>query len=168
MLMKDDQNSASGSQQIVTMMQPAEPGHRYNLAASYGIQPCFATGRRSLRQREMRSIFMVVADVLIHQSPQMTLVQHDDMIEQVPTAAADPALCNTILPRAPEAGSFRLDAQCLDGTDDLLIEVRGSIEDQIPWGRIVGECFAQLLRDPDATRMAGDAPNAELAAGHAR
>src|SRR5580658_2112819 len=25
--------------------------------------------------------------------------------------------CNTILPRAPEAGSFRLDAQCLDGTD---------------------------------------------------
>jgi len=30
------------------MVQTAEPGHRYNLAASYGIRSCFTTGWRTL------------------------------------------------------------------------------------------------------------------------
>jgi hypothetical protein len=41
------------------MMQTAEPGHRYNLSASYGIRPSFTTGRRTLHQREMRSVVVV-------------------------------------------------------------------------------------------------------------
>jgi hypothetical protein len=37
----------SGSQ-IVTMMQTAEPWHRYNFATYAGVAHCFTTGRRSL------------------------------------------------------------------------------------------------------------------------
>jgi hypothetical protein len=55
--------------QVVTMMQTAEPGHRYNLACSYRIRPCFAPGRCSLDEREMRAVVMIVADVLFHQPP---------------------------------------------------------------------------------------------------
>jgi len=46
------------------MVQTAEPGHRYDLAASHGIRPCFATSWRTLREREMRAVVMIVADVL--------------------------------------------------------------------------------------------------------
>jgi len=63
------------------MMQTAEPGHRYDLPARYGILRCISTSRRFLGKCKMRAVIMVVADVLFHQSSQMTLVQHDDIVE---------------------------------------------------------------------------------------
>ena len=42
------------------------------------------------------------------ESLQMVLVQSNDVVEQIPSAAADPALSNTVLPRAPD-GSLRGD-----------------------------------------------------------
>jgi hypothetical protein len=153
-LRRDVQSCNSGSK-IVTMMQPAKPWHRYDFATCIGILRGLTTGRRSLRQREMRSIFVVVTDVLVHQAFQMPFIQDDHMVKQISSTASDPALGNTILPRTSETGSFRLDAQCLNGTDDALTEVRSPIEDQILRRRIVGECFAQLLRNPCATRMTG-------------
>jgi hypothetical protein len=154
-LRRDVQSCNSGSQ-IVTMMQPTKPGHRYNLTATYGVPYCLTTGRRSLREREMCSVAVVVPNVLIHQSFQMTSIEDDHMIEQIAAAVANPALSNPVLPRTPEAGPFRLDTQSLDGTDDLFIKVSRPIENQIPRGGIVGECFAQLLRNPRTVRMLGD------------
>ena len=79
---------------------------------------------------------MVVTDILVHQASLMTLIENDYMIEQVPTAVANPALSNAVLPRTPEAGSFGLEVQCLDGTDDLsIVEVRGPVKDQVFPGR---------------------------------
>ena len=106
----------------------------------------------------MRPVFLVVTDVFLHQAFQMTLIQNNYMVEQIPTAIPDPALGNAVLPRTSETGPFRLDAQRLDGTDDVLIEVRCPIEDQILRRRIVGECFAQLLSNPRAARVAGNLP----------
>jgi len=60
--------SSSSGGEIVTMMQTAEPGHGYDLAACAGVFFCRATGGRSLRQREMRSVVVVVADVIIHKA----------------------------------------------------------------------------------------------------
>jgi hypothetical protein len=54
------------------MMQTAEPGHRYDLAASYGIRPCFAPGRCSLGEREMRAVVMMVAHVLFYAAKTMS------------------------------------------------------------------------------------------------
>jgi hypothetical protein len=58
------------------------------------------TSTGSLRQRKMCSIIVVVTDVLVHQPPQMAFIQHDRMVEQISTAACDPALSDAILPRA--------------------------------------------------------------------
>ena len=104
--LKKDVRSSGSSSQIITMMQAAEPWHGNYPTAFARVLFCLTTGRRSLRQREMRSIFVVVTDVLIHQAFQMTSIEDDHMIEQIPAAVANPALCNTVLPRTPEAGPF--------------------------------------------------------------
>jgi hypothetical protein len=41
----------------------------------------------------------------------MTLIQDDDMIEQISAAVVDSALGDAILPRASETGSFGLNAE---------------------------------------------------------
>ena len=113
------------------MVQAAESLHGYDLAACIGILFCFTTGRRSFVQCTVRSVVVIVADVLIHKALQMPFVEHDHMVEQIPAAVADKAFCNPVLPRTTEAGSFRLGAEVFHRVDDFLIEVCTAIEDQI-------------------------------------
>ena len=124
------------------MVQPAESWHRYNLSTYTGLLLPFTSGRSTLRQRKMRSIFVVVTDVLFHQPFHMALIENDHVVEQISSTAANPTHRDTVLPRTLKGSSFELDAQCFDGTYDLLIEVRGSIEDQVFRSGIVRECFA--------------------------
>ena len=87
------------------------------------------TGRSTLLQREMRSTFIVVPDVFVHQPFQMPLVEHDHMVKQVASAIANPALGDAVLPGASEAGSFGLDAEARYGVDNFTVEVCCSVED---------------------------------------
>ena len=138
--------------QIVSMMQPAESWHGYNSATCRRVHFRLTTLRRSLRQRQVRSIFVVIPNTLVRQTFQVTLIDYDYVIEQIPATVANPTLSNTVLPRTSEAGPFRLDAQRLDGTDDLLIEARSPIKEKI---RYFGEesqgnaslscCMVQVL-----------------------
>jgi len=82
--------------QIVAMMQAAEPGHRYNSVINTGILDCFTTGGRSLRQRKMSSVLVVVPDVLVHQAFQMAFVHNNYIVEQIPAAVADPSLGHAV------------------------------------------------------------------------
>jgi hypothetical protein len=93
------EEKCSSSGEIVTMVQTAEPGHRYDLAASYGIRPYFAPSRCTLREREMRAVVIIVADVLFHEPSQMTFLQHDYMVEQISSTTAHPAFGDAALPR---------------------------------------------------------------------
>jgi hypothetical protein len=104
----------------------------------------------------MRSVFVVVADVLVHQPLQMPYVQNDDRIQQISSAIPHPAFGDAVLPRASEVGLLGNDAEALHRADDLLTEVRSAIEDQIIRRCIVRKCFTQLLRNPQATWMPGD------------
>jgi hypothetical protein len=56
----------------------------------------------------MRSVIVVMTDVLAHQSFQMPFVQNDDVVEQIASTVANPTLRNTILPGTAEAGPFGL------------------------------------------------------------
>jgi hypothetical protein len=65
----------------------------------------------------MRPVLVIIADVLVHQTFQMPLVQDNHMIEQITAAVADPTFGNAILPRTSKAGSLGLDtAPVLDPT----------------------------------------------------
>ena len=56
----------------------------------------------SLPQPKMRPVFVVVADVFREQTFQMVLIQGNDVIQQISSAAFSPTLRYTILPRACE------------------------------------------------------------------
>ena len=87
--------------------------------------------RRSLLQREMGSIVMIVPDVFVHQPSEMPLIHHDHVVDQITAAVANPALGNAVLPRTSEAGPFGLDAEAFHRVDHLFIEVRCPVEDQV-------------------------------------
>jgi hypothetical protein len=138
------------------MMQTAEPWHGYNLVTCARIRFCFTTRWSLLLQTEVRAIFVVIADVIVHQALQMPFIENDHMVEQIAAAVANPALGDPILPGASEAGPLGLDAEGLYGVDNLFIELRAVIEDQITWRRVVGKRLAQLLDNPCAGRMPCD------------
>ena len=114
-----------------------------------------AASRRCLGQRKMSSVIVIVTDVLIQKAFQVTLIEDDHMVEQIPAAVADPALCNAILPRTSETSTLGLDAEALYSGNDLSAEVRTAIKDQIARRRFVRKCLPQLLNNPRAGRMLG-------------
>jgi hypothetical protein len=128
-----------------------------NLGLRRSVLCSRSTCGRLLRQSQVRPVVMVVADVFGHEPFEMPLVEDDDVIEQVPAAVADKALGDAVLPRASEAGPLGLNAEALHCVDDIFAEVRRPVEDQILRCRVVRESLAQLLRDPRAGRMPGDA-----------
>lgn len=150
-----DRAAGSGGQ-IVAMMQTIEPRHRYNFAAGSRVLRCFTTVRRSLRQSEMRPVIVEIADVLIHQALQVSLVHINQMIEQVSTTVANPTLGDAVLPRTSGAGALGLDAEALHCVDHFFIEVCTAIEDREFRSRVVGECLAELLNNPCTAGMLGD------------
>lgn len=88
---------------VVAMVQPTQSSPRDYLTSACRTSParwCL------LLKPEVRPVVMIVGDVFEKKSLQMSLVHSDDVVEQLPSAAADPALSNTVLPRAPD-GSLR-------------------------------------------------------------
>jgi hypothetical protein len=61
----------------------------------------------------------------------MPLIENDHTVKQIAAAGADPTLGNSVLPRAAEAGSLRLNAEALYGIDDFFIEIAATVKDQI-------------------------------------
>jgi hypothetical protein len=84
----------------------------------------------------MRPVVVVIADVFGHQSLEVSLVEDDDMIEQLPAAAADKAFGDPVLPRAAEASPLWFDAETPNRADNFLTEIRCSVKEQI-LGRVV-------------------------------
>lgn len=138
--------------QIVAMMLTAQPWHCYHPTTRPGVTHRFTIGRRSLRQREMRPVFVVVADVLVIRRFRFrslrTSTWSSRSRRQLPTP-----LGNAILPRTSEAGLLRLNAEVSHGVDNFAIELRAAIKDQVVWRRVIREGFPQLLNDPGACRM---------------
>ena len=79
----------------------------------------------------MTSIFIVIRDVFFKQFAKMVFVEYDYMVQQLASAAADPALCHAILPRAPIECPYGANAKGFDRANDLLAEDRVAVEDQI-------------------------------------
>src|ERR1700724_1572729 len=96
---------------------------RYDSAAGFGILLSLTSGRGSLRQREMRPVFVIIANVLPHQTFQMPLIQNNYMVKQLASAVPDPALGHAVLPRTAEPGSLRLNAEALHSVDHFLIKI---------------------------------------------
>jgi hypothetical protein len=62
-----------------------------------------------------------------------------------------------MLVRLGEASPFGLNAEAFHRVDHLFIEVRCAVEDQVVRNRVVGKGLTQLMDDPRASRVPGDA-----------
>jgi hypothetical protein len=81
------------------MVQPAESLPRKDPTRSYGTNPA---ARCPLLKSEMRAILMMVTNILREQSLKMALIQGNNVVQQVSSAASHPPLRDAILPGAPE------------------------------------------------------------------
>jgi len=64
------------------------------------------------------ALVVVVIDVLAKEPSEMTFVEDDDVIEQLPTNGANGALSRTVLPRAPVCRPLRFDSEAIDRMGD--------------------------------------------------
>jgi len=86
----------------------------------------------------------------------MSLIQRDDLIEQLAPAAADPALRDSILPRALDGGLHAAQLHGLNRSRDFQSILCVVIQNEELWRGLIGKCFAQLLDNPTAGRMPSD------------
>src|ERR1017187_9129096 len=127
---------ADSSSPVIAVMQPA-----HALLANHCtvFQRACPTSRRLLVQPEVRSVVVIIGNVLGEESLQMPLIQRDHVVEQVAAAASDPTLGDPILPGTPNRGTDRVSSSASGST--LALPIRTSHR-----GR-VGEIWARNRRE---------------------
>ena len=98
---------------------------------------------------------MVIVDVFANQPTKMSLMECNDMIENLAPATSHPSFRGSILPWRMNARPFGLQSRCLEESDHRAIECRVAIEDHVPIRTSFGESFAQLLDNPIRCGVAG-------------
>ena len=96
----------------------------------------------------MRSVFMVIGNVLTAQPQQMSLMERNDMIQHLSAAAAHPSLGDSVLPGTPDARPNRLDPARLQKLTHLAAEFGVAVEQDIPVWAGPRQGLPQLLYDP--------------------
>src|SRR5215471_10602980 len=91
---------------------------------------------------------MVIVHVIPNAPTNMLLVQRNDMVKEFATTTAYPPFRDAILPRRLHAGPFGFQPGRLQKRDDVSIEFRVAIEDDITIRASFGKGLAQLLDDP--------------------
>jgi hypothetical protein len=135
------------------MMKPTNSRQGGDFETRADILRSLAASRSLFVEAKMRAIAMVIRNVLIHEMPQMRFIDGDHMIEQIPATVANPAFSDAILPRTAKACALGLDTEALCSVDHRLVEIRATIEDQIPRSGIVRKRLANLLNNPITGRM---------------
>ncbi len=103
----------------------------------------------------MPTVSVVVIDKGTDQLDGVSLTEDDSMIEHLPSACADPAFGHRILPWAAVGRSTGLGAHRLDEPDDILVEDRVAVEDEVLGSRVEREGFTKLLHDLLRCRVVG-------------
>lgn len=87
---------------MIAVVQPTQAFLRDHPNLRGGTHPA---SRRLLTESKMRSIIMVIGNVVGEQSFQMALIQRNHVVEQFAAATTDPALSHAVLPGASNRGS---------------------------------------------------------------
>jgi hypothetical protein len=102
------------------------------------------------------SVFVVIGDVFTPKSPEMSIVERDDVIEHFAASAADPAFRHSVLPRAPNTRANRFQDTRLQKLEDIAAELGVTVEQDVPVRTGKRQSLAQLLYDPGARWMLRD------------
>src|SRR6266567_4056034 len=108
---------------------------------------------RLLAQRVMSTVVVIVGQVFISKPIQVWLIQRDYVIGHLAATTSNPALRDSVLPRAPDARANGFNAARLQELDNIAAEFSIPVKDNLPVKTGQRESFAQLLYDPLARRM---------------
>ena len=86
----------------------------------------------------------------------MTLIDGDDVVQQVAPTTLNPPLSDSVLPRTPERSSNRPYSHRTHRDRDLQPILGIPIEDEKPGSPLIRERLAQLLHDPNTGGMPRD------------
>jgi hypothetical protein len=89
-------------------MEAADRRKRDDLSSAILDGP---SGRRIIIERHVRSVLVVISEVLTNEMEQMALTQDDDVVEQLSSKHTDAALGVAVLPRGTKRGSELLEAK---------------------------------------------------------
>src|SRR3954453_12916886 len=117
---------------------------------------CLSRKRALLAQAQVRSRFVVVAEVRRQRPLEMTCVQDDVVVQTLPSNGADESLGVWILPGTLWCRQNLLNAQRLDSQSNFSTVPRVAIADEIRGSFSVCKCLHDLLCDPSSGRMLGD------------
>ena len=104
----------------------------------------------------MRAVLVVIANIVEEKPPQMAFVHRNNVIQQLPPTAFDPALRHPVLPWTLERGLDRLNPERSHCSGNLHSVLPVPVEDQKPRKRAKRKRLPQLLHHPQARRMLGD------------
>ena len=71
----------------------------------------------------------------------MSLIQCNDVVQNLPPATSDPSLRKPILPGCTHTGAFRLQTCCFEEADHLRIELSVLIEEDVTIAAGFRECL---------------------------
>src|SRR6266540_5603706 len=96
----------------------------------------------------MRAVGMIVIKVGLEKTPEMPLVQHDDMVEHFTPDTADESLDVWVLLWTAGGDQHLLDPHVVDPSPKVRAIDAIAIPEQIPWCIVPRERLDHLLRCP--------------------
>src|SRR5664279_1683560 len=145
--------TADSSSPVIAVMQPAHAPLANHCTV---FQRACPASRRLLVQREVCWVVVIIGNVLGEESLQMTLIQSDNVVEQVASASSAPTLGDTILLDTPNRGTDRCYTQRAHRRWHFQAILRVMVEQEKSGRGIVGKSFSQLLHGPGASGVASD------------
>ena len=85
-------------------------------------------GRSRLRESEVRSVLLIISQILTPKPSEMAFVERDDVVKHLAASTADPSFGDSVLPGAPHTRSHRFHAARLQKPNDLIAELSIPIE----------------------------------------
>ena len=98
---------------------------------------------------------MVVAEVFAKDPAQVSLIEHDDVVQTIPAYGTDDTFDKWILPRRTRRAKRILYRQALDTLSDSFAVDGIAISQQITRGRIERKGLNDLLGSPSSGRVLG-------------
>jgi len=109
-----------------------------------------------LIQRQVRAGFVIIAEIISQQAPQMVVIEDDHMIQTFATNAAHHTLHVAILPRTPSCCAHILDAHSFDSRSERFAVDSGMVSNHKTRRAVFRKGFDHLLSGPNRCRMLRD------------
>ena len=120
-----------------------------------------ATVRRSLIERLVNPILVIITHVASEQSLQVLLVEHDDVIETLPADGTDDPFDVRILPGALGCVDDLSDSHCFHPSDELVAVDPVTSTQQVPRSFVPRERLRQLSSGPLCAGIRRDRPSSK-------